>query len=96
MEVTHVLKVVCSNPSTVCWMGIFSHKFVINVCLKKTKINEKEAGDGLFLKKRSFQLSGFSRQEMFSLILFFFFLVLLLSCSSLFSQSKTFTDQVAR
>ena len=57
---------------------------------------QKEAGDGLFLKKRSFQLSGFSRQEMFSLILFFFFLVLLLSCSSLFSQSKTFTDQVAR
>ena len=35
-------------------MDIFSHLFVVkicNVCLKRPKINEKEAGVGTFLKK---------------------------------------------
>ena len=32
---------------------IFSHRFVVKivVCLKRPKINEKEAGDGPFLQK---------------------------------------------
>ena len=34
--------VVGANPSTVNWMDIFSHTFVV-------KIVEKEAGDGPFL-----------------------------------------------
>ena len=45
-------KVVGSNPGTVDWMDIFSHTFVkknCNVCLKRPKINEKEAGVGPFL-----------------------------------------------
>ena len=28
-EETHVPKAVCSNPSTVYWMNIFSHLFVV-------------------------------------------------------------------
>ena len=47
-------KVVGLNPGAIYWMDIFSHKFVVkicNVCLKKTKINEKEAEVGPFLKK---------------------------------------------
>ena len=47
-EKTHVPKVMSSNPITVYWMDIFP--FICcrhcNVCLKKTKINEKEAGFG--------------------------------------------------
>ena len=45
-------KVVCSNPSTMYWMDIFSHIFVVKivmfVCLKRPKIIEKEAGEGPF------------------------------------------------
>ena len=40
-----------SNPGTVYWMDIFSHIFVVkicNVCLKRPKINEIEAGVGPF------------------------------------------------
>ena len=47
-------KVVGSNPGTIYWMDIFSHLFVVkicNVCLKRPKINKKEAGVGPFLKK---------------------------------------------
>ena len=50
-EKTHVPKVVGSNPGTVYWMEIFSHIFVVkicDVCLKRPKINEKEAGIGPF------------------------------------------------
>ena len=35
-----------SNPSTVHWWYIFL------ICFKKTKINEKEAAEGPFFKKR--------------------------------------------
>ena len=51
MEETLVPKVMGSNPGTVYWMEIFSHIFVVkicNVCLKRPKINEKEAGVGPF------------------------------------------------
>ena len=54
MEETLVPKVMGSNPGTVYWMEIFSHIFVVkicNVCLKRPKINEKEAGVGPFFKK---------------------------------------------
>ena len=43
-----------SNPSTVYWMDIFSHIFVVKIVLfvgKRPKINEKEAGVGPFLKR---------------------------------------------
>ena len=33
MEETHVPKVVGSNPSTVYWMDIFSHLFVVKVVI---------------------------------------------------------------
>ena len=49
-----------SNPGAVYWMDIFSHTFVVkicNVCLKRPKINEKEAGVGPFFKKRLIGLS---------------------------------------
>ena len=42
-----------SNPSTVYWMDIFSHVFVVkicNVCLKIPKINEKRPGLAHLLK----------------------------------------------
>ena len=52
---THILKVVGLNPSTVYWMDIFSH---ICICfkncifyLKRPKINEKEAGVGQLKKE---------------------------------------------
>ena len=37
-----------SNPSSVYWMNIISHIFVVKIksLFEKTKINEKEAGDG--------------------------------------------------
>ena len=47
--------VVGSNPGTIYWMEIFSHIFVVkicNVCLKRPKINEKEAGVGPFKKNQ--------------------------------------------
>ena len=46
-----------SNPGTIYWMDIFSHIFVVkicNVCLKRPKINKKEAEVGPFLKKKLF------------------------------------------
>ena len=49
---THVPKVVGSNPGTVYWMDIFSHLFVVkicNVCLKRPKINENRPGLTHFL-----------------------------------------------
>ena len=45
-----------SNPGTVYWMDIFSHIFVVkicNVCLKRPKINKKEAGVGPFFFKKN-------------------------------------------
>ena len=44
-----------SNPSTVYWMDIFSHLFVLKFVMlfEKTKINEKEAGVSPFFKKRN-------------------------------------------
>ena len=56
MEETHVPKVVGSNPGTVYWIDIFSHIFVVkicNVCLKRPKINKKEAGVGPFFLKKT-------------------------------------------
>ena len=51
-EETHVLKVVCSNPSTVYWMDIFSNIFVAKIVrLKGSKINVKEAENDPFLLK---------------------------------------------
>ena len=44
------MKVVGSNPSNVYSMDIF-HVFLLEKCLfVKTKINEKEAGNGSFKK----------------------------------------------
>ena len=39
-----------SNPSSVYWMNIISHIFVVKIksLFEKTEINEKEAGDGPF------------------------------------------------
>ena len=55
-EETHIPKVVGSNPSTVYWIDIF-FKYICckncNVCLKRQKINEKEAEVGPFLKNTS-------------------------------------------
>ena len=42
------------ESSTIYWMDIFSHIFVVkicNVCLKRPKINKKEARIGPFFKK---------------------------------------------
>ena len=52
---THDRKVVGSNPGTVYWMELtfftlIGCKNCIDVCLKRQKINEKEAGVGPFLK----------------------------------------------
>ena len=45
--VTHVQEGVSSNPSTRYWMDIFHISCKnSNVCLKRPKIDEKEAGDG--------------------------------------------------
>ena len=46
-------KVMGSNSSTIYWIDILSHIFVVkicNVCLKRPKINKKEAGVGPFKK----------------------------------------------
>ena len=48
---THVQKVVGSDPGAVYWMDIWTFFTFIccknrNVCLKRAKINEKEAGFG--------------------------------------------------
>ena len=48
---THVLKVVGLNPCTVFWSDIFTNNICsknLKVCLKRTKITEKEAGDSPF------------------------------------------------
>ena len=51
----HVCKVVGSNPDASILDGHFFAliccKNCIDVCLKRLKINEKEAGDGHFKKK---------------------------------------------
>ena len=50
-----VQEVVGSNPSTGYWVDIFSHCIVVkncNVCLKRSKLNDKQAGEGLFKKKQ--------------------------------------------
>ena len=58
-EKTHIPKVVVGlNPGTVYQMEFFSHIFVAkicNVCLKRPKINKKEAGVGPFKKKLSWR-----------------------------------------
>ena len=49
-------KVVGLNPCTIYWMYIFSHIFVEKiciVCLKRPKINKKEAGVGPFFLKKT-------------------------------------------
>ena len=49
------------NPSTIYWMDIFSHIFVVkicNVCLKRLKINEKEAGFAHLKKTRIENFEG--------------------------------------
>ena len=49
MGETLILKVVCLDPSKLD--GHFSHIFVVKyVMFEKTKINEKDARDGLFKK----------------------------------------------
>ena len=55
---THVRKVVGSNPSAIYWMDIFHIDLLKNyiVCLKRPKINKKEAGVGPFLKECRTQL----------------------------------------
>ena len=47
---THNLKIVGSNTSTVNWIDIFSHEFVLKFygCLKKTEKEQKEARDAPF------------------------------------------------
>ena len=44
-----------SNPGAVYWMDLTFFTFICckncNVCLKRTKINKKEAGVGPFFKK---------------------------------------------
>ena len=54
-EETHVPKVMGSNTGTVYCMDIFSPILVVkncdDLCLKRPKINEKEAGLAYFLKK---------------------------------------------
>ena len=52
-EETHFPKVVSLNPCTIYWMDIFSHLFAVMCVFEKTKINEKEAEVGPFLKKQS-------------------------------------------
>ena len=48
-----------SNPSTVYWMDIFSHLFVLKFVMlfEKTKINEKEAGVGPLKKLCNYYLN---------------------------------------
>ena len=55
---THVREVVGSNPSAIYWMDIFHIDLLKNyiVCLKRPKINKKEAGVGPFLKECRTQL----------------------------------------
>ena len=52
-EETYVLKVVGSNPSTIYWMDISSHTFVVKIVMfvGKDKIKLKEAEDGQFKKQ---------------------------------------------
>ena len=52
-EETHIPKVVGSTLCTVYWMNIFSQIFVVVIVMlfEKTKTNEKDAGDGPFIKK---------------------------------------------
>ena len=48
----NVPKVMGSNPGTTYWMDFFTYiccKNCDDVCLKRLKINEKEAGAGPFL-----------------------------------------------
>ena len=49
-EEIFVPKVVGSDPSTVYWMDIFSHLFVVRI-VKFAWKDEKEAENGLFLKR---------------------------------------------
>ena len=61
MEETHIPKVVGSNPGTIYWMDFFTNIFCKNcndVCLKRLKLNEKEAALAHFLKKVIFVNSG--------------------------------------
>ena len=47
-EETHILKVVGSNPAPYTGWTFFTYCKNCNVCLKRPKINEKEAGVGPF------------------------------------------------
>ena len=50
----HVCEVMGSNPCAVYWMDIFCIDFVVKIvlfCMKRPKINEKEAGLSHFFKK---------------------------------------------
>ena len=44
----HVLKVMGLNPGAVYWMDMICCKNCNDVCLKRPKIKEKEAGVGQF------------------------------------------------
>ena len=54
-EKTHVLKVVGSNPGAIYWMDMTFFTLICCknciACLKRPKINEKEAGDGPLYQK---------------------------------------------
>ena len=54
MGMTHVPKVVGLNPGAIYWMDIFHNDFLLNfiVCLKRPKINKKDAWVGPFFKKK--------------------------------------------
>ena len=52
----------CGFESRRCILdGYFSHRFVVKIvlCLKRSKINKKDAGDGHFLKKTTNLLSRY-------------------------------------
>ena len=44
-------KFVGSNPSTVYWMDILSHQFIVMLVCRKDENKQKEAGDGPFKKR---------------------------------------------
>ena len=55
-EEAHVPKVVGSNPGTVHWMDMTFFTLICckncnDICLKRPKINKKEAGSAHFIKK---------------------------------------------
>ena len=71
------VKVASSNPSTLYWID-FLHCKICNVCLKKSKINETQAGDCPFEKalyrfliRRTLFIKIFFKNETFSVFILF-------------------------